>query len=207
VISARLKHLVLLMKLSISGKQIDIGEALQRHVGEALEGTVGKYFDHALDGSVQFSREAHLLRCDIQVHARRGIFMQSEATGDDAYGAFDRALERVGKRLRRYKRRLRDHNAAQATEIESIAVQQYVLRGEPDDAVETHEEPDRLDPVVVAEMQTRLQTLTVGEAVMRLDLTGEAAMMFRNSAHGGLNMVYRRADGNIGWVDPKNLNG
>lgn len=195
------------MKLSISGKQIDIGEALQRHVGEALESTVGKYFDHALDGSVQFSREAHMLRCDIQVHARRGIFMQSEATGDDAYISFDRALERIGKRLRRYKRRLRDHNVGQANEIESIAAQQFVLRGEPDEVVDNHQEPDRLDPVVVAEMQTRLHTLTVGEAVMRLDLTGDAAMMFRNSAHGGLNMVYRRADGNIGWVDPKNLNG
>ena len=136
-----------------------------------------------------------------------GIFMQSEATGDDAYISFDRALERIGKRLRRYKRRLRDHNAGQASEIESIAAQQFVLRGEPEDVVDNHQEPDRLDPVVVAEMQTRLHTLTVGEAVMRLDLTGDAAMMFRNSAHGGLNMVYRRADGNIGWVDPKNLNG
>lgn len=195
------------MKLSISGKQIDVGEALQGHVRAALESTVGKYFDHALDGSVQFSREAHLMRCDIQVHARRGIFMQSEASAEDPYLSFDRALERMGKRLRRYKRRLRDHNAAQASEIESEAVQQFVLRGETDDGSDNHQEPDRLDPVVVAEMQTKLHTLTVGEAVMRLDLTGDAAMMFRNSAHGGLNMVYRRTDGNIGWVDPKNLNG
>jgi len=195
------------MKLSISGKQIDIGEALQEHVRQALESTVAKYFDHALDGSVQFSREAFLLRCDIQVHARRGIFMQAEATAEDAYLCFDRALERIGKRLRRYKRRLRDHNAAQASEIESVAVQQFVLRGEPEDHAEGHQEPEKLEPIVIAEMQTPLHTLTVGEAVMRLDLTGDSAMMFRNSAHGGLNMVYRRADGNIGWVDPRNLNG
>lgn len=194
------------MEISISGKQIDIGEALQQHVRSAVESIVGKYFDHALNGSVLFSREAHLLRCDIQVHARRGIFMQSEATAEDAYLSFDRALDRIGKRLRRYKRRLRDHNATQASEVESVAVQQFVLRGEPEDA-ETTPEPERLEPVIVAEMQGRLHTLTVGEAVMRLDLTGEPAMMFRNSAHGGLNMVYRRADGNIGWVDPKNLNG
>ncbi len=194
------------MELSISGKQIDIGEALQQHVRDALEGTVGKYFDHALNGSVQFSREAHLLRCDIQVHARRGIFMQSEATAEDAYLSFDRALDRIGKRLRRYKRRLRDHNVAQASEIESVAVQQFVLRGEQENG-EGQPEPERLEPVIVAEMQGSLHTLTVGEAVMRLDLTGEPAMMFRNSAHGGLNMVYRRADGNIGWVDPRNLNG
>lgn len=194
------------MEISISGKQIDIGEALQQHVRSAVESTVGKYFDHALNGSVLFSREAHLLRCDIQVHARRGIFMQSEATAEDAYLSFDRALDRIGKRLRRYKRRLRDHNATQASEVESVAVQQFVLRGESED-VDTTPEPERLEPVIVAEMQGRLHTLTVGEAVMRLDLTGEPAMMFRNSAHGGLNMVYRRADGNIGWVDPKNLNG
>jgi ribosomal subunit interface protein len=194
------------MKLSISGKQIDVGEALQGHVRQALEGTVGKYFDNALDGSVQFSREAHLLRCDIQVHARRGIFMQAEAAAEDAYLSFDRALERMGKRLRRYKRRLRDHNAQQAGEIESVAAQQFVLRAENDDHVDGPQEPERLDPVVIAEMQTRLHTLTVGEAVMRLDLTGDAAMMFRNSAHGGWNMVYRRTDGNIGWVDPQNLN-
>ena len=194
------------MKLSISGKQIDTGEALQSHVRQALESTVGKYFDHALEGSVQFSRDAHLLRCDITVHARRGIFMQAEAAAEDAYLSFDRALERIGKRLRRYKRRLRDHNAASASEIESIAVQQFVLRGEAEDHNEAQQEPERLDPVVIAEMQMALHTLTVGEAVMRLDLTGDAAMMFRNSAHGGLNMVYRRTDGNIGWVDPQNLN-
>ena len=207
MVFTRHKRLVLLMKLSISGKQIDTGEALQQHVRQALESTVAKYFDHALEGTVQFSRDANLLRCDITVHARRGIFMQAEASADDAYLCFDRALERIGKRLRRYKRRLRDHNAAQAHEIESEAVQQFVLRGESDDNGETHQEPERLDPVVIAEMQTPLHTLTVGEAVMRLDLTGDAAMMFRNSSHGGLNMVYRRTDGNIGWVDPKNLNG
>jgi len=190
------------MKLSVSGKQIDVGEALREHVATALDGAVGKYFDAAIDGAVLFSREAHLFCCDIQVHARRGIFMQAEAEADDIYVAFDRALDRIAKRLRRYKRRLRDHHQGNgADEIASAA--QYVLADQADEA--QLEDTGKLDPVVVAEMQTKLLTLTVGEAVMHLDLIGQPAMMFRNSAHGGLNMVYRRNDGNIAWVDPQNL--
>ncbi len=193
------------MKLSVSGKQIDVGEALREHVAAALDGAVSKYFDAAIDGNVSFSREAHLTRCDIQVHARRGIFMQAEASAEEIYVAFDRALDRIAKRLRRYKRRLRDHHQSGAADVEAIAAQQYVLAGNGEDV--QVEEPSKLDPVVVAEMQTRLLTLTVGEAVMHLDLIGQPAMMFRNSAHGGLNMVYRRDDGNIAWVDPQNLDG
>ena len=191
------------MKLSVSGKQIDVGEALRQHVADALEAAVGKYFDAAIDGTVLFSRDAHLFRCDIQVHARRGIFMQAEASNEEIYVAFDRALDRIAKRLRRYKRRLRDHHQSDRPETEVASAAQYVLADQGDEA--QVEEPARLDPVVVAEMQTRLLTLTVGEAVMHLDLIGQPAMMFRNSAHGGLNMVYRRNDGNIAWVDPKNL--
>jgi ribosomal subunit interface protein len=194
------------MKLSVSGKQIDVGEALREHVAAALDGAVGKYFDAAIDGTVLFSRQAHLFCCDIQVHARRGIFMQAEAEADDIHVAFDRALDRIAKRLRRYKRRLRDHHQSNGSD-EIASASQYVLAdtgAEGGDEAQ-FEEPGRLDPVVVAEMQTKLLTLTVGEAVMHLDLIGQPAMMFRNSAHGGLNMVYRRNDGNIAWVDPQNL--
>jgi ribosomal subunit interface protein len=194
------------MKLSVSGKQIDVGEALREHVATALDGAVGKYFDAAIDGAVLFSREAHLFCCDIQVHARRGIFMQAEAEADDIHIAFDRALERIAKRLRRYKRRLRDHHQSDGNGAqETLAAAQYLLANEADDA--QAEEPSKLDAVVVAEMQTQLLTLTVGEAVMHMELIGQPAMMFRNSAHGGLNMVYRRNDGNIAWVDPRNLGG
>lgn len=192
------------MNLSVSGKQIDVGDALRQHVGTALEDAVGKYFDAAIDGAVTFSRENYLFCCDIQVHARRGIFMQAEADADDIYVAFDRALDRIAKRLRRYKRRLRDHHQSNGHDAEAVTAAQYVLAGAGGEEAH-HEEPAKLDPVVVAEMQTSLLTLTVGEAVMHLDLTGQPAMMFRNRAHGGLNMVYRREDGNIAWVDPQNL--
>lgn len=194
------------MNLSVSGKQIDVGDALRSHVASELESMVDKYFDAAIEGNVVFSREAHRHQCDIQVHIGRGMTMQSEGAAEDIYVAFDMALERMAKRLRRYKRRLRNHHAASIKpgDAELVAAQQYVLAAEAEDGAD-QEEPDHLDPVIVAEMSTAIRMLTVGEAVMHLDLTGQPAMLFRNRAHGGLNMIYRRPDGNIGWVDPRNL--
>ncbi|MEJ2119928.1 MAG: ribosome-associated translation inhibitor RaiA [Alphaproteobacteria bacterium] len=186
------------MQLSVTGKQIDIGQALQEHVTEALNGAVEKYFGNAMDGNVVFSREAHEIHAEITVHVGKGIQIQAHATAGDAYGAFDLATDHMAKRLRRYKRRLRDHHRS-ARNDETIPAQAFVLAGEgPDDA-----EPASDEPVVVAEMEAEIPSLTVGEAVMRLDLSNTPAMMFRNTAHGGLNMLYRRPDGTIGWVDPR----
>lgn len=189
------------MNLTVSGKQIDIGEALRDHVQRTLEAAVGKYFDGALEGAVTFSREAHEFRSDISVHVGRNIMAQSHGTANDPYLAFDAACEHVAKRLRRHKRRLRDHNTRKVRQAEElILARQAIISGEPDGADETagHE------PLVVAEMQTNVEMLTVGEAVMRLDLGQLPALMFRNRANGLFNMVYRRPDGNIGWVDPQN---
>lgn len=189
------------MNLTVSGKQIDIGEALRDHVQRALETAVSKYFDGALEGTVTFSREAHEFRSDISVHVGRNIMAQSHGTANDPYLAFDGACDHVAKRLRRHKRRLRDHNTRKVRQAEElILARQAIIAGELDGADETagHE------PLVVAEMQTNVEMLTVGEAVMRLDLGQLPALMFRNRANGLFNMVYRRADGNIGWVDPQN---
>ncbi|MCW5745733.1 MAG: ribosome-associated translation inhibitor RaiA [Alphaproteobacteria bacterium] len=188
------------MNLTISGKQIDIGEALSGHVQRSLDAAVSKYFDGALEGTVTFSRHAHEFRVDISVHVGRNIMAQSHGLAADAYLAFDAACDHVAKRLRRHKRRLRDHNMRSVRQTEETLARQSVLAVEQ----ETADDAAGHDSVVVAEMQTRLQTLTVGEAVMRLDLEQLPALMFRNSANGLLNMVYRRTDGNIGWVDPQN---
>ena len=186
------------MQLSVTGKQIDIGQALQEHVTDALNDAVEKYFGNAMDGAVVFSREAHEIRAEISVHVGKGIQIQAHAIASDAYGAFDGAADHMAKRLRRYKRRLRDHHRS-ARLNDAIPAQAFVLAGEgPDDS-----EPATDEPVVVAEMEAEIPSLTVGEAVMRLDLANTPAMMFRNSAHGGLNMLYRRPDGTIGWVDPR----
>ena len=184
------------MNLAINGKHVDIGETLRSHVEESLNTAVAKYFENALEGTVTFSRESRLFRVDISVHAGRGMAMQGGATNDDAYTAFDGALTRIAKRLRRYKRRLKDHHKGRGEE--TLPAQQYILAAESEDA-----EVDAQDqPTIVAELPTEIATLTVGEAVMRMDLADIPAMMFRNRAHGHLNVVYRRPDGNVGWIDP-----
>ncbi|TWT15924.1 ribosome-associated translation inhibitor RaiA [Reyranella sp. CPCC 100927] len=188
------------MNLTVSGKQIDIGDALRGHVQRSLDAAVAKYFDGALDGTVTFSRHAHEIRSDISVHVGRNIMIQSHATASDPYVAFEAACDHAAKRLRRHKRRLRDHNVRPVREIEATLARQSVIAIE----AEEPEETSGHDPLVIAEMQTNVQTLTVGEAVMRLDLGQLPALMFRNRANGLFNMVYRRPDGNIGWVDPQN---
>ena len=185
------------MNLAINGKNIDIGEALRGHVEESLNTAVAKYFDNALDGTVTISREAHQFRVDISVHAGRGMMMQGSASNGEANAAFDGALTRIAKQLRRYKRRLDGRHKKRGEE--TLAAQQYVLAAESEDAEVAADD----NPTIVAEMPTEIDTLTVGEAVMRMDLADTPAMMFRNRAHGRLNVVYRRPDGNIGWIDPE----
>jgi ribosomal subunit interface protein len=193
------------MNLSVSGQQIEIGEALAAHARELLSAAVAKYFDDAIDGQVHFSRDAYLFRADIVVHVGRNITMQSHAAAVDPYGAFDGACEHLAKRLRRHKRRLREHTIRTSRQDEdAISASQRVL-APPEPAHDGSGSEGSVDPVVIAEMRTSIETLSVGEAVLRLDFTGQPAMLFRSRANGLLNMVYRRPDGNIGWVDPQNL--
>jgi ribosomal subunit interface protein len=186
------------MNLTVKGKNIDVGEALRTHVAQSLDHAIAKYFGNPIEATVTFSKQSHLFSADIAVHVGRGILVHAEESADQAYAAFDQAVDHLTKRMRRYKRRLRDHHRA---ETQSFRASQYIL------APEAEEEPAAVNgneaPAVIAEMQTEIPTLTVGEAVMRLDLSNLKAMMFLNRAHGGLNMVYRRNDGNIGWVDPR----
>jgi ribosomal subunit interface protein len=187
------------MQLSVKGKQIDVGEALRRHVETQLKDIIGKYFNDGIDAHVAFSREGSLFRADIAVHAARGILLQANATASEPYPAFDLAAEHIKKRLRRYKNKIKHHHHEQgrAGEAELIA-SSFVLHG----GEAEREEEANDNPAVVAEMTTPIDVLTVSEAVMRLDLADLPALMFRNRAHGGLNMIYRRPDGHIGWVDP-----
>lgn len=188
------------MEIQVNGKQIDIGEALREHVTGRIEERVSKYFDRAVDAHITFSRDAHMIRVDCSVHAGHAIVMQSHASAAEPYAAFDQALDRIETRLRRYKRRLRNHHtASKEVTAELVAASTYVLEAEE----EGSEEPDDLQPLIVAEMKMEIPTTTVGGAVMRLDLSDAPVMMFRNSAHGRLNVVYRRPDGNIGWIDPQ----
>lgn len=198
------------MQITVKGKQLDVGDALRSHINDTLVGQIGKYFANSLDATVVLSRDAHLYTADIQVHVGRGILLQAAAAATEPYPAFDEAAERVAKRARRHKRRLKDHHRAPDPAFESPPARKYILEGyddgdEGDASAEVGIDSDSENqggPVVVAEMELTIPHLTVGEAVMRLDLTDLPALMFRNRAHGGLNMVYRRPDGNVGWVDP-----
>lgn len=186
------------MQLSVHGKQINIGDALRGHIEESLPAAVTKYFENPTDAHVTVTREGKGFKADISVHVGKGIIVQSHASSEDAYAAFDTAAVHIAKRLRRYKRRLRDHHRGRDETPTSMAVQQFVL----DPQLEAEEEqPTEDQPLIVAEMAATIERLTVSEAVMRMDLSGQPALLFHNSANDAINMVYMRSDGNIGWID------
>jgi ribosomal subunit interface protein len=187
------------MQLSVNGKQLDIGDALRGHIEETLPDIITKYFENPTDAHVTMTRQGKEFRADITVHVGKGIMVQSHGASEDPYAAYDTAGVHIAKRLRRYKRRLRDHHRGRDDLSDAIAAQHYVLEPHSDEAEEM---PASDQPVIVAEMTMDIETLSVSEAVMRMDLSGQPALMFRNKAHGGTNMVYVRNDGNIGWIDP-----
>ncbi len=192
------------MQITVTGRHLDVGAALRRHVEEGISGAVAKYFDRAIDAQVTFDRRGAFFSADLMVHVGRNIVAHSGAEGPDAYQAFALALDHLAKRLRRHKRRLRDHHNAEARALETSRAQQFIL-ARPDDSEAQDDAADGTalkEPLVIAEMQHDIPTLTVGEAVMQLDLSSQPALMFRNAGHGGLNMIYRRADGHVGWIDP-----
>lgn len=188
------------MRIQVSGKQMDIGDALRTHVEGRLTEAVGKYFDRPVDALVIFCKDRHQFVADSSVHLSTGMTVQATARADEIYASFESAVERMEKQLRRYKRRLKDHHRDRQP-IEATGAPSYILAGEAEDA---EEEPESLQPVIVAEMETRVPLLSVGEAVMQMELAGAHLLVFRNTAHGGVNVVHRRDDGNIGWIDPKN---
>jgi ribosomal subunit interface protein len=191
------------MPFRVSGKNIAIGEALRGRVSQRIAEATAKYFDGGYSGHVTIGKDGFGFRTECVVHLDSGIVLEAEATAGDAYSSADQAAERIEKRLRRYKRRLRDHQTArvdgQAIEQNAVAAPSYVIAApEPD----TDEEITEFNPVIIAESTTTLKRMSVSDAVMQLDLTGTTVVVFRHAGHGRVNLVYRRADGHIGWIDP-----
>ena len=188
------------MRYQISGKQIDIGEALQTHVRDGLSEAVKKYAERPTEAVVVFSKSAHEYVCEATVHLSTGLTAQAKAHETEIYAAFESCCEKMEKQLRRYKRRLKDHHKDRAEPVEIYGAASYILAsdGESDD-----QEPESLQPIIVAEMETKIPSLSVGEAVMQMELAGAPVLVFRNEGKEGVNVVYRREDGNIGWIDPK----
>jgi ribosomal subunit interface protein len=192
------------MHVIVKGKQIDVGDALREHIEASLEAGVSKYFDNAIDAQVTLSRNNHNFHTECSVHIGSGIDVTASADQPDAYNSFDTAAERIEKQLRRYKRRLKSHHGKERYNAKrSLAAQTYVLAPEPEEDVQETEVSDEWQPIIIAESSADIPECSVGEAVMRMDLASVPAMMFHNSQTNGLNVVYRRPDGNIGWIDPK----
>lgn len=177
-----------------------MGDALRGHIEDAIADTTDKYFADAIDASVVLSRESYRIRASINMHVGRGINVRAHEEADDPYAAFDVALAHLAKRLRRHKRRLRDHHQGRET-ISTPTMPEYVIAPYAGDEDMSEEVPTDDNPVIIAENQTTVESLTVSEAVMRMDLADGHALVFRNAKHGGLSVVFRRADGNIGWID------
>lgn len=199
------------MQIQVSGKHVDVGEALRTRVSDDLTQAIGKYFDRGGDADVVVSRDGHSFKVDCAVQLASGQRLQSHGLGGDAHGAFSAALAKIETRIRRYKRRLKDHSqAAQAKQAQETAAY-IVLRAPGDEDVDLDWDAD--DDVngvdgapaamIIAETEREIRAMTVSMAVMQLDLTESQTIVFRNAAHGGISVVYRRPDGNIGWVDPE----
>ena len=187
------------MQVLVKGKQLDVGDALRAHVENKLRSGVAKYFDAAIEAGVVISKQGRSFRTDCSVHVGTGIKVQGHDEAGDVYASVDGAIERIEKRLRRFKRRLLDHRKNHRGKGSEAPL--YVLAAEAEPESET--EPDSGDaPVIVAEELTSIESLTVGEAVMRMTLSDEPVLFFHDRAHGRLNAVFQRRDGNIGWIDP-----
>jgi ribosomal subunit interface protein len=193
------------MPFRVSGKNIDVGEALRLRVGERVAEALGKYFDGGYSGHATIGKEGFGFHTECVVHLDSGVMLESEGMAADAYASADQAALRIEKRLRRYKRRLKEHSARRngrgndGRPAQAVDAQSYVI------AAPDHEDDAELDgfnPVIIAESTTVLERLSVSEAVMELDMTGAPVVVFRHAVHGRVNIVYRRADGNVGWVDP-----
>ncbi len=188
------------MGVRVSGKHMEIGDAFRAKIEDHIEDAVTKYFDGGYSGQVTVEKASGRFTADCRVHLDTGVVLHATGQAAEPQAAYDAAGERIEKRLRRYKRRLRDHHAgANGSHVE---VAYSVFDSVPD---ETEELPEDYAPTVVAESTKQMKTMSVAEAVLVLDMTDESVVVFRNAGNDTLNVVYRRHDGNIGWVDAANV--
>lgn len=186
------------MDIQISGKNMDTGAALQAHVKSNLTEGIHKYFDRGAEASVTFAKERSEVECEITAHLSSGVFLATHGAAGDAYGCFDIAMQKLEKRVRRYKRRLKNHHNDTKPPLPAENASHYLIAS----PIDTEEEAPEENPIVIAESSTQLREMTVSDAVMQLDIIENHAFVFKNAAHGRLNVVFRRHDGNIGWIDP-----
>ena len=186
-------------KISVSGKQTKVGKSLTYYVKDSLVQTLNKYFDNFISGNILFSKDTFNFKCEINIHIDSAIFIQGNAGSNDAYGAFNVANEKIKKRLRRYHRKLTDHRLKNKKPLKYLKANQYIIENP-----ELKNKKESLyNPVIIAESDDIIKTVSVSEAIMLMNLKDQNAIFFKNVQSKRLNILYRRPDGNIGWVDPK----
>ncbi len=185
--------------ISVSGKQTKVGKSLTNYVKETLPQSLKKYFDTFISCNILFSKDAYNFRCEISIHIDSSIFIQGNASSNDAYGAFNVANDKIKKRLRRYHRKLTDHRLKNRRPLKYLQASQYIIQNP-----ESKNNIENLsDPVIIAESEDIIKTVSVSEAIMLMNLKDQNAIFFKNIQSKRLNILFRRSDGNIGWVDPK----
>ncbi len=187
------------MQIKITGKNLDVGEALRDRINDRLQQLQQKYFEGTVHATVTVEKQRASFHTDCTLHLATGLRLQAHGADAEAHPSFEAAALHLEKQLKRYKQRLKDHHKSRKEPVRLEAAQSYVISAAPE--VEAPEAG--LNPVVVAEQATTVPELTVGEAVMQLDISSVPFVLFRNAGHGALNVVYRRSDGNIGWVDAR----
>ena len=186
-------------KILVSGKQTKIGLSLKKYSIDSLNSTLNKYFQEFISSSILFSKDTFNFKCEISIHLEKTIFVKSQSLSNDAYGAFNLANEKIKKRIRRYHRKLTDHRAKLAKKLVETNASEYIIQNPEKVKLNSSEK----EPVIIAESEEIIKSLTVSEAIMLMDLNDQNAIFFKNTKNKRLNLLFKRSDGNIGWLDPK----
>ena len=186
-------------KILVSGKQTKIGLSLKKYSIDSLNSTLNKYFQEFISSSILFSKDTFNFKCEISIHLEKTIFVKSHSLSNDAYGAFNLSNEKIKKRIRRYHRKLTDHRAKLAKKLVETNASEYIIQNPEKVKLNSSEK----EPVIIAESEEIIKSLTVSEAIMLMDLNDQNAIFFKNTKNKRLNLLFKRSDGNIGWLDPK----
>ncbi len=195
------------MPIQLTGKNVQASEAFKEYITAKLSESLEKYIGPEISGHIRLEKERGRFRTDCSLRLKTGLLLETHGEGADAYASADAAVERMDKRLRRYKRRLKSHHNHHQSRQNGQAVREYTandftVRADEDEIdSDLHHEAPMAGPIIIAEAERAIPEFPVSEAVMQLDLTDRPFLVFRNASHGGLNVVYRRDDGHIGWID------
>ena len=186
-------------RILVSGKQTKIGLSLKKYSTDSIISTLNKYFKDFISSNILFSKDTFNFRCEISIHLEKTIFIKSHSLSNDAYGAFNLANEKIKKRIRRYHRKLTDHRAKLTKRDSETNANEYIIKNPEKVKTSINEK----EPVIIAESEEIIKSLTVSEAIMLMDLNDQNAIFFKNTKNKRLNILFKRPDGNIGWLDPK----